>query len=278
MTMATASLAGKEISSAHAPEIEPDRSAAWLDRPRVAGKFLYVGAEKLWLKGVTYGTFRPDPDGVDYPFRAIVDRDFAAMYANGFNLVRTYTAPPRWLLDTAARHGLRIMVGLAWEQHVAFLDDRSRAKAIEQRVRAAARSCAGHPAVLGYTIGNEIPAPIVRWHGAQRIERFLKRLYRAVRAEDPEALVTYVNYPTTEYLQLPFLDLVCFNVYLESDGRLRPISLACKPGRGAPVAPRRDRARQPSPRDDGAGRKPLLAGAYRFHGGVCGSSGIQLDG
>jgi len=32
--------------------------------------------------------------------------------------------------------------------------------------------------------------------------------------------VTYVNYPTTEYLHLPFLDLVCFNVYLESPERL----------------------------------------------------------
>jgi len=31
--------------------------------------------------------------------------------------------------------------------------------------------------------------------------------------------VTYVNYPTTEYLRLPFLDFVCFNVYLESQDR-----------------------------------------------------------
>jgi GT2 family glycosyltransferase len=29
-----------------------------------------------------------------------------------------------------------------------------------------------------------------------------------------------VNYPSTEYLQLPFLDLLCFNVYLESQERL----------------------------------------------------------
>jgi GT2 family glycosyltransferase len=29
-------------------------------------------------------------------------------------------------------------------------------------------------------------------------------------------LVTYVNFPTTEYLQLPFLDFQCFNVYLEN--------------------------------------------------------------
>ena len=32
------------------------------------------------------------------------------------------------------------------------------------------------------------------------IERFLERLYDAAKDEDPGALVTYVNYPTTEYL------------------------------------------------------------------------------
>src|SRR5215207_5595566 len=41
----------------------------------------------------------------------------------------------------------------------------------------------------------------------------------AAKAADPEGLVTYVNYPTTEYLQLPFLDLLGFNVYLESRER-----------------------------------------------------------
>ena len=37
---------------------------------------------------------------------------------------------------------------------------------------------------------------------------------------DPAGLVSYVNYPSTEYLELPFLDLVCFDVYLESQDRL----------------------------------------------------------
>ena len=36
-----------------------------------------------------------------------------------------------------------------------------------------------------------------------------------VKAEAPDTLVTYVNFPTTEYLRLPFLDFYCFNVYLE---------------------------------------------------------------
>jgi GT2 family glycosyltransferase len=186
----------------------------------VRGKFLYRGDEKLYLRGVTYGTFRPDAAGDEYGDPVRVESDFAAMAAAGLNSLRTYTVPPPWLLDAAERHGLLVMVGLPWEQHVAFLDDPERVDSIERRVREGVRACAGHPAVLCYLIGNEIPAPIVRWHGRRNIEGFLEKLYRAAKAEDPEGLVTYVNYPTTEYLQLPFLDLVCFNVFLERRERL----------------------------------------------------------
>ena len=142
------------------------------------------------------------------------------MAAHGINALRTYTVPPPWLLDLASENGLLVLVGLAWEQHVAFLEDSGRARSIEARVREGARSCAGHPAVLGYAVGNEIPASIVRWHGRRRTERFLERLAAAVRSEDPSAPVTYVNYPSTEYLQLPFLDFLCFNVFLEAEERL----------------------------------------------------------
>ena len=42
-----------------------------------------------------------------------------------------------------------------------------------------------------------------------------------MRAEDAGALVTYVNYPSTEYLRLPFVDLVSFNLYLDDPGSVR---------------------------------------------------------
>src|SRR5262249_40210705 len=156
----------------------------------------------------------PRADG-DYPDGPTLAADFAAMTAAGVNTVRVYTVPPRSLLDAAQAHGLRVLVGLPWEQHVAFLGERGRAADIEARVRAGARRCAGPPALLGYAVGNEIPPAMVRWHGRAAIERFVRRLYAAAKEEDPEALVTYVNFPTTEYLRLPFLDFVCFNVYLE---------------------------------------------------------------
>ena len=55
-----------------------------------------------------------------------------------------------------------------------------------RRARDAVPGCAGHPAVLGYALGNEIPSSIVRWQGRRRIERFLEQLTRAARAEDPQ--------------------------------------------------------------------------------------------
>jgi GT2 family glycosyltransferase len=189
-------------------------------RPRVDGKFLAVGEERLWLAGVTYGTFAPGEDGAPYGARERVEADFRAMAANGVNALRTYTVPPRWLLDAAQRHGLWVTVGLPWEQHVTFLDSRRRAAAIESRVREGVAACAGHPAVLGYLVGNEIPASIVRWHGRGKVERFVERLRRAAKQEDPDGLVSYASFPSTEYLELPQLDLVSYNVYLEDPARL----------------------------------------------------------
>ncbi len=185
-------------------------------RPVVKGKFLYVGGEKFWVKGVSYGTFAIDEKGEERLDREVVERDFALMAEHGFNVVRVHTGPPCWLLDCAQRNGLRVMVGLNWGEQMAFLDDKERVDEIIGKVRRWVRRCSGHPALFCYTVGNEITSSIVRWHGRRRVERFIHRLYRIAKEEDPDALVTYVNYPSTEYLRLPFLDFLCFNVYLES--------------------------------------------------------------
>lgn len=197
------------------PAVARPETARTDAHPIVRGKFLYANGEKLYVRGVTYGTFTPDETGEQFPDRSTVAADFSMMAAAGINSVRTYTAPPIWLLDLALESGLHVMVGLPWEQHVTFLDDAGRRRQIEESVRGEVASCAGHPAVLCYLIGNEIPAPIVRWYGARRVERFLRRLHDIALKEDPGALVTYVNYPSTEYLNLDFLDVLCFNVYLE---------------------------------------------------------------
>jgi len=197
------------------PDLRPRLLEPVTRRPQVQGKFLSVDGERLWVRGVTYGTFEDAGSDPGFPPRDTVTSDFRAMAEAGLNCVRVYTPPPRWLLDEAAANGLRVMVGLPWEQHVAFLDDPATARAIQARVESAVRECAGHAAILCYAVGNEIPASVVRWFGRERVTRFLRKLTAAVRRQDPTALVTYVNFPTTEYLDLPFVDFLSFNVYLE---------------------------------------------------------------
>ncbi len=200
-------------TQAPSPFREPTPS---LSRISARSKFLWAGDEKFYVRGTTYGPFHPHRDGGYYPDAQTVDRDFVQIAANRMNAIRTYDVPPRWLLDTAERHSLRVMVGLQVEQLAGFLGDEKIACEIERQVRSKVQACAGHPAVLAYVIANEIPASIVRWHGARRVERFLEQLHLIAKSADPEGLFCYANYPTTEYLDLPFFDLVCFNVYLES--------------------------------------------------------------
>ena len=218
--------------------VVPDDSDAWLKRtsdltatirpaqdkmvrPVIRGKFFFVEDQKYYVKGVTYGPFAPDERWGEYGSPDQVAADFAHMAEMGLNTVRVYTVPPKWLLDKAQDNGLRVFIGIPWEQHISFLDDKERVEAITEKVRNTARSFSGHPAVFAYAVGNEIPPSIVRWYGKDKIEKFLKKLYMAIKSEDRGTLVTYVNFPTTEYLENSFLDFQCFNVYLENPEVLR---------------------------------------------------------
>ena len=189
--------------------------------PIVQGKFFWTGGEKFYMRAVSYGPFAPGSHGTQFPERDVVERDFALMRELGANVIRTFTVPPRWLLDRAEVHGLRVMIGIPWSQHVCFLDSPATVDEIRETIRRAVRDSANHPGVFAYMIGNEIPPDIVRWYGPTRIERFLGVLRDEVKAIAPAALVSYANFPPTEYLDLADIDFVCFNVYLHDEGAFR---------------------------------------------------------
>src|SRR5207249_8999890 len=132
-----------------------------------------------------------------------------------------YTPPRPDLLDEAAEHGLRVLVGLPWSQHVAFLDDFRLKREIRRDLTRTVRELGRHPSVLMFAIGNEIPPGVVRWHGRLRVERFLRNLYRDAKDASPDSLLTYVNFPPTEFLDLSFFDVCSFNVYLHNEPDLR---------------------------------------------------------
>jgi O-antigen biosynthesis protein len=178
------------------------------------------------VRGVTYGTFAPRSDGELFPSTAQVRQDFRHVASAGLSVVRTYTVPPPDVVEAAAEHGVKLLVGLdypdwrsqaqaGWRARRQVLDAGRRA------VESALAACAGRPEVLAISVGNEVPSDLVRLHGIRGVEETLSRLVEDVHRGDREMLTTYCSYPTTEYLRVDGQDLVCFNVFLERPDALR---------------------------------------------------------
>ena len=191
------------------------------NRVRLEGKFFRLGSEKFFVKGVAYGPMAPDAEGRPFAPPSTTARDLDLVAVLGANVVRVYAAPPRWFLDLAAERNLRVWVDLPWSHHLCFLDTPELRARARDEVRRALDSCAGHPAIFAYSVGNEIPPDIVRWSGPAAVERFLDGLVALVKSADPEALCTYANFPPTEYLRVRSSDFVAFNVYLHHRGAYR---------------------------------------------------------
>jgi O-antigen biosynthesis protein len=185
-------------------------------RIRPAAKFFLEGDKKFFVKGVTYGPFKPDAEGNYLGRPEQVDADLALMRQAGLNVVRIYHAPPPWFLERCTSAGMRVLVTLPWEKHIEFLREKSTRKQIAEAVRDAIGKYAGHPAILGYLVGNEISSTMARWLGARRVIEFVEELIRIGRAIDPDALFSYATYPPTEYLLPQNADFCCFNVYLHN--------------------------------------------------------------
>lgn len=210
----------------HSDGLDSEGAAAISARVNVDGKFFCCGSDRFRFTGVTYGTFRPREDGARFPERSRVKLDFEAMRENGISVVRTYTAPPDDLIEVAADFGLRILAGVFypdWRYAVGGgrRDNQRIARQAREEVRLQAKRLAGEPTVMALCIGNEVPADVVRWQGAHRLTAAIDELIDCVHDVDPEMLVTYANYPTAEYLTIPGLDFLTYNVFLERKNDFR---------------------------------------------------------
>ena len=193
------------------------------------GKFLRIKApqsagERFLVKGVTYGTVRARRRRLSVPSSAPGRRRLPPDGGPWASTRSAFTPPPRRdLLDDAAAHGLRVMVGLPWSQHVAFLDDRAAA-ADDPAATSPARSASSatiRPSPM-FALGNEIPPSVVRWHGRLRVERFLRRSYQDAKAASPEQPVHLRQLPADRVPRIcPFFDVCAFNVYLHREPELR---------------------------------------------------------
>lgn len=162
---------------------------------------------------VTYGPF-PAGRGVAY------EADFRRIRAAGFDAIRLYSWPPETLLDAAAAAGLGVWAGLEWPPAVDFRDGAALAMA-RASLTGGLASSAGHPALEGVFVGNEIPADLVRWMGVDFTRGKIEDLIDRGRDLAPDLLWAYANYPSTEYLEPGNASLTAMNVYLEDAEDLR---------------------------------------------------------
>ncbi len=180
----------------------------------VDGRSFRLGGAKFPVKGVTYGPFAPGDDGTHFAGPEQTARDLAGIRDLGANTVRVYEVPPRWVLDLAVQHELRLLIDVPWPKDVCFLDSDKVKAAVRQAVFRAVSGCKQHPGVFGFCLANEIPAQIVRWSGARVVAAFLDELVSIAKAADPSCLCTFASFPPTEYLLPQNLDFLCFNVLL----------------------------------------------------------------
>ena len=197
-------------------------SSSFMARLAAHGKYLFDGAQKFYIRGVSYGPFAPNSRGERYPEPERAAADFTLMSRLGANVIRVYVPPPPWMIEEAQKAGLRMMVGIPWPFHMAFLDSRDMMREIRDAIsKTILETREFGEAIAAYSIGNEIRSDIVRWHGPRAVSRFLSELRDLAKQIDPGALFTYSNYPSAEYLDLSFLDFISFNVYLHREEDFR---------------------------------------------------------
>ena len=197
-------------------------SSSFMARLVSHGKYLLDGAQKFYLRGVSYGPFAPNSRGERYPEPERAAADFALMKKLGANVIRLYVPPPPWMVEEAQKAGLRMMLGIPWPFHMAFLDSADMMREIRDAIRKTVLETRQFgETIAAYSIGNEIRSDIVRWHGPRAVSNFLAELRDLGKQIDPGALFTYSNYPSAEYLDLSFLDFISFNVYLHREEDFR---------------------------------------------------------
>ncbi len=159
---------------------------------------------------MTYGPF---PGG--WPRH--LSEDFSQIAAAGFNAVRLYEMPSRVMLDAADACGLSVFAGLQWDQNVDFFRQPGAFTAARVKLVESLREIGDHPALAAVSVGNEIPADLVRWMGPLKVRAAIEELIELGRTCAPQLMFAYANYPSTEYLEPANADFTAFNIFLEEE-------------------------------------------------------------
>nr|WP_260407949.1 discoidin domain-containing protein [Planomonospora venezuelensis] len=178
---------------------------------------LTVNGAPYEIKGMTYGPPQAAADGYM--------RDLKAM---GVNTIRTWgvddTHTPA-LLDTAARHGIKVIVGHWLNQGADYVNDTAYKTSVKSEIVARVDALKNRQGVLMWDVGNEViltmqdhglPADVVEQRRVA-YAKFVNEVAEAIHAADPNHPVTstdaYTHAWTYYKAHSPALDLLAVNSY-----------------------------------------------------------------
>ena len=94
------------------------------------------------------------------------------------------------MVEAAQKAGLRMMLGIPWPFHMAFLDSADMMREIRDAIRKTVLDTRQFgETIAAYSIGNEIRSDIVRWHGPRAVSKFLAELRDLGKQIDPDCAV-----------------------------------------------------------------------------------------
>ena len=197
------------------PPPSPDKAAPRGSLRAEGSWFRDESGQKAFLRGVTYGPFKPDAQGHPWPEERQLRADLENIRRLGFDSVRIYELPTDTVLQACQDNGLRLICGIPWTQHVDFISEKAVAEDARHRIVKEAQRLGAHPSVAAILVGNEIEKTLVRWMGPERVLAFIESLIADAKQAAPTKLVSYAVYPSTEYLIPRNSDFIAFNVFLE---------------------------------------------------------------
>jgi len=170
------------------------------------GKFLFLGSEKLYLKGLR-----------------VTDQTEKSwdLLALGVNVV-WLKAPTPDRLDAFARQGVGVVAQFEVDASLAnaFSGNARATEEFRDHLLGQIEQIRNHSALFAYDLGGPVSEPVRRWLGDRKLEHELFLAFRSVKGLDHKHLVTYTNHPSLAHLDLAFLDFLTFQLDGRSHERL----------------------------------------------------------
>jgi len=160
------------------------------------GEFqLLVEGQPLYIRGVAYSnSYHWDPDDLILTRRQL-ESDFGKIRAMGANVIRRYGTGwyDRNVLNVAQEYDLKVLFGLWFEPNIDYRSDMQQLRDYEAEVEKAVRTYRDHPALMGWSLGNEVWGILKHYYGQPYLTqvrnayaRFVERLAQRVHQLDPD--------------------------------------------------------------------------------------------